>query len=152
VAPALFLNAFRNVHAIVKQDCDRRTRASDRRYEITDQHGQQHVIWYHRSPSAYLRDIHADHATYPLVFDLDLDYFTREHPSSDCSRRIALPDQRVGRTMDTKRAFMSTVLPRLVGMTIALEPRYSGGILNSLHLLEIVCRAIFHRGQQGGHR
>ena len=143
VAPALYLNAFRNVHAIIKQDWYHGSKASDRRCNILDNHQKPHTIRYHRSPSAFLRALRNDANTHPIVLDLDLDYFTREHPSGDLFRQIRLHDGVIRRTLDVGRPLMSALLPRIVGITIALEPCYCGGVLNSLHILDVVCQTLF---------
>jgi hypothetical protein len=38
---------------------------------------------------------------------------------------------------------MQWVFPRLAGFTIALEPKYCGGIGNCLHILDVVSRTLF---------
>ena len=143
VAPALYLNAFRDVHAIIKQNWDPGTRARDRDSKTGDRDGAPHAIHYHRSTSACLRAVQGDGGSRPIVLDLDLDYFTRAHPSAERHRQIRLPDASIRQTLDPAFPFMAELLPRLSGMTIALEPGYCGGILNSLRILDTVCHTLF---------
>lgn len=145
IAPALYLNALKDVHAIVKQDWAPGVLAPNRNGEIVDRHGYRHAIHYHRSPAAFLRVIQNRAHLGRFVIDLDLDYFTRQHPSGEHGRQIRLPDTVVRRMLDPARPFMDALLPRLAGMTIALEPEHCGGIANCAHLLDLVSSTLFRK-------
>ena len=143
IAPALYLNALGDVHALIKQDWQPGIPARERGYEIVDREGQPHVINYHRRALSCRRALKGNDSPGPIVLDLDLDYFTRDHPSGDRFRQIRLSDHAIEALLDTTRPFMAQLLPRVVGMTIALEPGYCGGIHNSLAILDVVCRTLF---------
>lgn len=80
-----------------------------------------------------------------IVLDIDLDFFARGNNNSSRDPRSAIPwlPQDIRRFLRRKKGVIQKVLPRVVGMTIALEPRYCGGFVNSLRILEAVNRELF---------
>jgi hypothetical protein len=144
VAPALYLDAIGDVHAIIRQDWGAGVSEHDRRSKIVDRHGRSHTIRYYRSPATFMRTNENGDNSRSVIVDLDLDYFTRQHSSDVHGRQIRLPDSVVRKTLEPSAAFMQTLLPRLAGVTIATEPEHCGGMANCLHILGVVNEVLFN--------
>lgn len=80
-----------------------------------------------------------------LYFDIDLDYFTEsDDPTFGGGKNVRLvSDKEIHKTIEPSSELMKWILPRMSGMTIALEPEFCGGISNANHILEIVSQALF---------
>jgi len=143
IAPAAYLDAFQNVHAIVKQGWDTGKRERDGR--LIDRNRREHRIEYHRSPAAFLRAFRKIEPGRQVLLDLDLDYFTRPDRSKEHRRQQRLSDDRIRQVLNPSGPLMEALLPRLAGMTIALEPEYCGGISNCVHLLDTVSDVLFQK-------
>ncbi len=132
VAPAMWLNAIGNVYAVIKQHQD--FQAQDR--TITDRYGAQHRVTYLRRPADFLPLWAKGPRGDGLLWDIDLDYFTRAKSVPDQRYTPMLADRAVADELDPSQKWVHEVLRNLRGVTIALEPEYTGGLTNSLHLLQ----------------
>lgn len=81
ILPAVWLNALGNVYIIQKQkrDYKRQNRT------FRDCHGHEHYIFYFRSLNDFARAFEQTSSNTGVIWDIDLDYFTRTK---------AVPDQR----------------------------------------------------------
>lgn len=81
-----------------------------------------------------------------VYLDIDLDYFTKEYnTSNDKSYYTYHSDSSIRKMIDPKSELMDWLFSRTEGITIALEPKYTGGISKSLKLLSIIEREWFDR-------
>ncbi len=139
VAPAVWLNAIGDVYAITKQRDD--SQCEDR--TISDRYGREHRITYLQRPADFFALWVKDGRGDGLLWDIDLDYFTRAEEVPDQSYTPMLPDRAIADELDPSQEWVREVLMNLRGLTIALEPAYTGGLTNSLHLLRQWEKAFF---------
>jgi hypothetical protein len=129
IAPAIWLNAIGDVYAVIKQNIEDE---KDRIFE--DRYGKIHRVRYLKSPEDFV-----DSWTYHrngLLWDIDLDYFTKSEEISDQRYTPMLSDRQIADLLDLSNEWVGIVLSELRGVTIALEPEYTGGLSNSLHLFK----------------
>jgi len=139
IAPAMWLNAIGNVYAVTKQwdepeenDCI-----------LTDRYGQEHAVTYLRSPEEFVDLWRESDRGDGLMWDIDLDYFTEADRASGQRCTPMLPDEEIAKALDPSQEWVREVLTNLRGVTIALEPEYTGGLSNSLHLFQQWEKAFF---------
>ena len=131
VFPAVWLNAVGDVYAIIKQrDCDTDDQV------VSDRYGIEHRIRYFHSPTAFLRARRERENAPGLIWDIDLDYFTRTKEVPDQRYTPPMTDSAIARLLDTNKEWVQEILWNLEAITIALEPKYTGGLSHSLHLLQ----------------
>lgn len=139
IAPAIFLNAINDVYVILKQE-----HHQNETYLLEDKFGNQHKVHYYDTAEEFI-DKHEQDTDHPLLLDLDLDYFTeqkdRENPTYRDIKLVS--DQEIRNLMNNNSRFMQWAFKRMCGMTIALEPKYCGGIHNCLRILDIVGSCLF---------
>ena len=145
IAPAMFLNAINNVYVILKQGEElRKNNINPRHYAVTDKFGNQHMVHYYSTVDEFL-DAHEHDKFHPFIFDLDLDYFTEyygeNHP--DLPARNPVSNQTIRAVVKNDSRFMQWLFPRMCGMTIALEPKYCGGVNNCLRILDVISSCLF---------
>lgn len=139
IAPAMWLNAIGNVYAVVKH----RDASEPRKWTLTDRHGREHSVTYVRSPAAFVKSWRQSEQGDGLLWDIDLDYFTESKAVADQQYSPLLPDKTIAKAMDISQEWVQEVLANLRGFTIALEPEYTGGLSNSLHLFRQWEKALF---------
>ena len=139
IAPAMWLNAVGNVYAVIKhREC-----ARNHNRVFTDRHGRKHVVTYLRSPEEFLPLWKESYQSNGLFWDIDLDYFTEAEAVPDQRHTPMLSDQAIAKAIDPSQEWVQELLANLRGITIALEPEYTGGLSNSLHLLKQWEKALF---------
>ena len=145
IAPAMFLNAINDVHVILKQhEENRKNDINLCHYPFTDRFENQHMVHYYSTVDEFL-DAHEHDKLHPVIFDLDLDYFTEYNGEDypDSSMRNPVSNQTIRALVENDSRFMQWLFPRMCGMTIALEPKYCGGIHNCLRTLNVISSCLF---------
>lgn len=143
ILPALHLGFFSDVHVLLNAD----ESIGEFGLEHPDEEhigrdGSRHRVRFHRDAESLLRDLPASE---PLFLDIDLDYFACENREAGKvlgSQRLRSEDE-IRACLSLRGELMSRLLDRVVGVTIALEPRYCGGLANSLRVLEILNQEFF---------
>lgn len=80
----------------------------------------------------------------PLYFDVDLDYFTESDEDMGGGEDVRLvADEEVRAIFDPGGPLLRTVLPRISGFTVAMEPTWCGGARPSHHLFGLLDAALF---------
>jgi len=143
IRPALYLNFFSNVYALLNKDggsCEFDQSATEAEQE--DREHRQHLIRFYSDIEKLLRDIPSE---CPIYLDIDLDFFANNDPNANriLGAAILKSDDEIISILSINGALMKSTLDRIAGITIALEPRYCGGILNSLHVLDILNQEMF---------
>ncbi|MBW2021168.1 MAG: hypothetical protein JRI65_14430 [Deltaproteobacteria bacterium] len=132
VSPAIFLRFFKNVHALIKQD--QGETVSIRK----DINGDDHHIFYHYQYDSLIKNL--KNSNIDRVFlDIDLDYFTVDGSGTP------MHENEIRDLINLEGEFMTWILPRLEGMTIALEPSYCGNVDNCIRFLDIINEELFSR-------
>lgn len=89
---------------------------------------------------AELRQAHVER----VFFDLDLDYFTESRDLCGGGDEVQLiSDDAVRAVLDPGSELLTWVFQRFAGMTIATEPEFCGGLINSNRLLSLVSECLF---------
>lgn len=143
IRPALYLNFFSDVYVLINkgEDYDE-IMSSGKEQHQKDREGRIHQVKIYRAAAQLLKDIPQD---CPVFLDIDLDFFAKENPEagSRLGSEILKSDDEIRSILSLEGHLMGSLLNRLVGLTIALEPKYCGGLCNSLHVLDILNREFF---------
>ncbi len=107
-----------------------------------DPAGRIHKVKFFQNPETLLQCLPQDA---PVFLDIDLDYFAIEsRPTGGVvGSENLLPDPEIKSFLSPNGTFFGQILHRIVGFTIALEPKYCGGLANSFHVLDILNRELF---------
>jgi len=137
ILPALYLNFFSDVYVLLnrKEDHDER--------QQKDYKDRIHKIKFYQHSELLIEDIPPDT---PVFFDIDLDYFAIKNPNAGSvigSERLRSDDE-IRSTLSIDGPLVGPLLNKIVGLTIALEPKYCGGLMNSLHVLNILNSEFFN--------
>jgi len=112
---------------------------------ITDRYNNIHTIkkfrMYEDIENCLLKSDEAD-----VYFDIDLDFFTISNPLQIGNRGgkyTYLPEWEIKRMLSAENSLMKWLFERLQGITIALEPEHTGGLLKSQRLLGLIDKTWF---------
>lgn len=139
IVAAMYKNIIGNAYVICKQDMDRRN------YDelIIDIYGNTHIIKKFTTTSRaydYLINTNIDR----IFFDIDLDFFTIENLSTNCTQKTTfVKELEIKQTVDCQSKFMRWILQRIKGFTIAFEPEFTGGYAKSMRLFNIIEKTLF---------
>jgi len=137
ILAAAYLNIIGDIHVVQKQrdECPE---------AFEDIEGRLHTVHCYGSTDALLQAVSSQE--HPSVFfDIDLDYFTESSDSCGGGKDLKLMEREdIEFCLRPAGEFMSWIFPRMTGMTIATEPEFCGGLMNSNHLLGIVHDSLFH--------
>lgn len=79
-----------------------------------------------------------------VFFDIDLDYFTESPEPCGGGKNVTLVSaEDIAQALHPNGELLSWIHPRLEGMTIATEPEFCGGFINSNNLFATVTGALF---------
>jgi hypothetical protein len=143
ILPALYLNFFSDVYVLMNNDEDSdEFKYSHEEQQQKDQDGDIHTIKYYQKLDQLLHDLPSD---VPAFLDIDLDFFAIDNTenSSIVGSELLRPDDFISSFLSIDGPLLGPLLERIVGLTIALEPKYCGGLLNSLRVLDILNRELF---------
>lgn len=137
ILAAAYLNIIGDIHVVQKQrdECIE---------NFEDFEGRIHAVRCYESTEALLQAVSSQE--YPHVFfDIDLDYFTESSDSCGGGKDLQLvASDDIERCLRPNGELMSWVFPRMLGMTIATEPEFCGGLKNSNYLFGVVNDILFH--------
>jgi len=141
ISAALYMNYFSDAYILMAED--QFIKFGMKMPIVKDRQGKVHTIHYYHHIEDVVKDLKLRES--PIFLDIDLDYFTEELGEGSDPHVLILPDNDVRDILNTSSAIMSVVLPRVVGLTIALEPNYCGNIVNSAHLLNLLDIELFDK-------
>jgi len=143
ILPALYLNFFSDVYVLLNDREDSAAfKTSPTEQKQIDRDDNIHTVKFYQNQESLLCDLPKD---CPVFLDLDLDYFAVENTEAESvlGSENLIPDSEIRSFLSTDGPLLGSVSDRIVGMTIALEPRYCGGLVNSLHVLDILNHELF---------
>lgn len=143
ILPALYLNFFSDVYVLLNDRKDSAAFKTNRKeQQQSDFNDRLHTVRFYQNPESLLANLPKDS---PIFLDIDLDYFALENPDAGTvlGSEILMPDSEIKSFLSIDGPLLGSILNRLVGMTIALEPKYCGGLVNSLHALDILNHELF---------
>jgi hypothetical protein len=127
------------VYVILKQFKEEDS-GEDRHRTQIDMNGNTHQLHYYDTPKDFLK-AHGNDPVHPLALDIDLDYFTTEANSGEHGAQTRVSDAAIKKVVALNGPLMRWVIPRLSGITLALEPKYCGGVHNCAHILDVISSA-----------
>jgi hypothetical protein len=139
ILPAMWLNALGNVYVIQKQmqDCQSQSRT------IRDRYGREHDLHFFRTLKDFATNFERTRSNTGVIWDVDLDYFTKGRGPSEQSYKPALSGEEVTSMLSPTTPWMPLILRDLKGLTIAIEPEFTGGLSRSLELYRYWESALF---------
>ncbi len=143
ILPALYINFFSDVFVLMNSDKDSDDfKFSHEELQQIDKAGNVHTVKYYQHLDQLLNDLPPDN---PVFLDIDLDFFAIENheAGSLLGSDLVQPDSYIRSFLSIDGPLLRPLLKRIVGLTIALEPKYCGGLINSLHILDILNRELF---------
>ncbi|MDZ7682830.1 MAG: hypothetical protein U5J63_14215 [Fodinibius sp.] len=108
-----------------------------------DMNGNQHAI-YEINDFEQFQQFMQQRKDHNIFFDIDLDYFVHgkgKYQYSDDFERYS--DEEIQGIMHYRNPVFQHILPHIDGFTIAQEPGYCGGIVNSCHIMTAVHNQLF---------
>ncbi len=135
---AAYLNSISDIYLLCKQE-------NSISSVFRDRFGNEHQTYIFHNIEDLIAGLDSTEEGYPIYLDIDLDYFTE---SSD--RCGGGPDtsvvsrEQIFSIIDINSDFIQYCIPRLAGMTIALEPAFCNGIIGSLEILRTIENNLFH--------
>ena len=130
IRPALWLNALGNVYIIQKQRRDCRSENGS----FPDRFGHEHKVFYFRALKDFPKTFDRTNNGTGVIWDIDLDYFTKGKSVPDQRYTPALTGSEITAMLLPDAPWMPLILRDLRAITIALEPKYTGGLSVSLEL------------------
>lgn len=143
ILPALYLNFFSDVYVLLNERKNSAAFKSSRpEQKQRDSNGRIHSVKFYQNSENLLYDLPKD---CPVFLDIDLDYFAIDNPSAGSvhGSENLVPDAEIRSFLSINGPLLGPILNRIVGLTIALEPKYCGGLVNSLHILDILNQELF---------
>lgn len=139
VLAAAYLNLVGDIYIVRKQLGS----AEDSSFEFRDAENRVHHVRCFDTVENLMAELRTAEVE-RVFFDIDLDYFTESEDSCGGGDDVELvSDEIVKRTLDPEGELLLWVFERFAGMTIATEPEFCGGILNSNHLLGLISECLF---------
>lgn len=110
---------------------------------FVDMNGKEHTIFEFRGYDQFDNFL-LERDDQNIFFDIDLDYFIHgkgnRYYSDDFSR---YSDDEIREIIHPENPVFKHILPKIDGVTIALEPGYCGGISNSCKIMDVVHSQLF---------
>jgi hypothetical protein len=136
VLAAAYLNIIGDIHVAQKED-------GPPVEEHTDVNGNVHTVHCYDSIEALTQGLAAQEHSW-VFFDIDLDYFTESRDPCGGGENLELVSPaEIKAILCPNGPLMSWIFPRIRGMTIATEPEFCGGLINSNNLLAVLSDALF---------
>jgi len=143
ILAAAYLNLVSEIYILCKQ---RQYDYDNDMFAFTDYLGKKHDVKVFYTIDEMLACLKKEDIN-SIYFDIDLDYFTESKDSCGGDANVELvDDEEVGKIIAPHSSFMQLILPKLKGMTIAMEPEYCGGMRKSNHLFNLLDENLFDPG------
>lgn len=110
---------------------------------FTDTNGDDHTIFEFREYDRF-EEFLLQRNDQNIFFDIDLDYFIHGKGNEQYSENFRrYSDKEIKEIININSPAFEYLLPKVDGLTIALEPGYCGGISNSCKIMEVVNSQLF---------
>jgi hypothetical protein len=110
---------------------------------FTDKNGNEHRVYEFQDFDQFQKFMTARDDT-NIFFDVDLDYFIhgkgKRYYSDDFQR---YSDDEIKEVIDRTHPVFKYMIPRIDGITLALEPGYCGGIVNACQIMDVFHSQLF---------
>ncbi|WP_390454893.1 hypothetical protein [Chryseobacterium sp. Alg-005] len=106
--------------------------------------GKKHVVRKFKTEDA-LREALLLSNVQNVFFDIDLDYFTLNNNIEPTDKFTYMKDPEIKDLLSIENTLIQWIFDRLTGITIALEPEFTGGISKSLKYLSLIEKLWFEK-------
>ena len=140
ILSAAYLNIIDDIYLLKNQN---NMRPDERKSEFIDKYGNRHMVYeFARLEEFQAAIIERDRDN--ALLDIDLDYFI-EAEGEYMSRKgwEVSADEKIKSIIDPSSLLFRWLYKRIMGITIATEPRYCGGIINSFRILNVIENQLF---------
>lgn len=136
ILASVYLNLIGDIYVLCKQD------GTDDG-EFIDHFGNKHKIICFDDREDLFKEL-SNNDINEIYFDIDLDYFTESKDSCGGGEDLTLmKDKDILSLLDINSEFMQWIFQRMEGMTIATEPKWCGGLINSNKIYKVVDNTLF---------
>jgi len=138
ILSAAYLNLIADIFLIRKQE-------NRGHPPLVDMFGNTHQVYSFDNVEDMLNSLKNHAGVNKVYFDIDLDYFTESPDSCGGGPDLTLvPADKIITTLDPQSDLMKFLLPRLNGMTIAIEPKFCGGYSSAMNIYQTVEKTMFN--------
>lgn len=137
ILAAAYLNLIGDIYVLCKQD-------GTEDEDFIDHWGNKHKIICFDSKE-HLFDELSENTINEIYFDIDLDFFIESEDICEGGEDLTLMDEKdILSLLDINSRFMQWIFKRMEGMTIATEPKWCGGLINSNKIYKILDNTLFN--------
>jgi len=136
ILAAAYLNLVGNVYVLCKQEIH------DPVSTLIDTYGNSHIVFCFHDKSALLRKLKESNEE-SIYLDIDLDYFTESPDPCGGGELTVMSKSHIENVIEPTSTFMQWCFQRMLGMTIATEPKFCGGVKNSNFIFDTVDSKLF---------
>jgi hypothetical protein len=137
ILAAAYLNLIGDIYVLCKQE-------GTEDENFIDHWGNEHKIKCFDSKEDLLDELLQNDIN-EIYFDIDLDYFTEsDDPCGGGEDLTLMEDEDIISLLDINSAFMKWIFNRMEGMTIATEPKWCGGLVNSNKIYKLIDDTLFN--------
>jgi hypothetical protein len=138
ILSAAYLNLISDIFLVRKQE-------PDAHQPFMDMFGSTHKIYSFDNVKDMYDSLKKHTGIDKVYLDIDLDYFTESPDSSGGGTELSLVStDEIIATLDHQSDIMQFILPRLSGMTIAIEPEFCGGYSSAMSIYQNVEKTMFN--------
>ena len=138
ILSAAYLNLIADIFLVRKQE-----NSGD--LPFIDMFGNTHKIYSFDNIKDMYDSLKKDIDVDKIYLDIDLDYFTESPDSCGGGTELTLvPPDEITATLSPQSELMQFILPRLSGMTIAIEPEFCGGYSNAVSIYQTLEKTMFN--------
>jgi len=139
ILSAAYLDLINNIWVVCKQDNGFEER------EIIDLNGKKHKIKLFKTAEELYERIILEEIN-SVFFDIDIDFFTIENSTSNDKEYYSyIKAKDIKKLFSIKSNLIKWILNRIEGLTIALEPEHTGGLIKSINLFSIIEKLWFSK-------
>lgn len=136
ILAAAYLNLIGDIYVLCKQD-------GDDENSFFDQWGNEHKAICFNSKESLFEEL-SKNDIQEIYFDIDLDYFTdSSDPCGGGEDLVLMREQDILSILDINSELIQWIFKRMEGMTIATEPEFCGGVINSNKIYSLVDDTLF---------
>lgn len=137
ILSAAYLNLIADIFLVCKQE-------QDIHPPLVDMFGNTHQVYSFNNVKDMFNSLKNHAGVDKVYFDIDLDYFTESPDSCGGGPDLTLvPADEITTVLDPQSDLMKFILPRLNGMTIAIEPKFCGGYSSAMNIYQTVEKTMF---------
>ena len=132
ILSAAYLDLINDIWVVCKQDNGFKER------ELIDLNGKKHRIVLFKTVEEFYESIKKEEIN-SVFFDIDIDFFTIENSTSNDKEYYSyIETNEINKIFSIESDLIKWIFNRIEGITIALEPEHTGGIVKSIEFLKML--------------